>query len=144
MERKLVKNNALSHKKFLITLIQIFNSIQQELQKIPNFDCKSIHQLEGIDETSVQISVAEREIKKEHEVKLFKETYEEISQIGKKKPRGRKSDIVMKFTMVSDILIDRIREQLCIKGESKQLIMENISGLKDSFMSWGRKAAASS
>lgn len=42
MERKIIKNDLLSHKKFLITLIKIFNEIQQELKKIPNFDSRNV------------------------------------------------------------------------------------------------------
>lgn len=40
MERKIIKNNEISQKPFLITLLKIYNSIQDELKKLPLFDCK--------------------------------------------------------------------------------------------------------
>jgi hypothetical protein len=58
--------------------------------------------------------------------------------MNKKRPRARRSDVVMKFAMVSDILLYRMKEQLCIKGEAKQTILDNLLKLKDSFMNWGQ------
>lgn len=37
----------------------------------------------------------------------------------KRKTKARRSDAVMKFSMVSDILMARMKEQLSIKGEAK-------------------------
>ena len=50
--------------------------------------------------------------------------------------------MVMKFSMVSDILSDRIKEQLCVKGEAKKIILDNISKLKASFMTWGKNSCS--
>lgn len=72
MERKIIKNSSLSHKKFLVILIKIFNEIQIELKKIPSFDSRDVIELTDIDENSVKKGSAEREIRKEQEVKLFK------------------------------------------------------------------------
>ena len=65
MERKIIKNYSLSHKKFIITLIKIFNDIQEEMKKIPNFDSRNVIELTDIDENSVRKCSAEREIRKE-------------------------------------------------------------------------------
>jgi hypothetical protein len=43
----------------------------------------------------------------------------------------------MKFSMVSDILMGRMREQLCIKKEAKQMILDSLAKLKETFLIWG-------
>ena len=58
--------------------------------------------------------------------------------MNKRKRRARRSDVVMKFSMVSDILLARMREQLSIRGEAKQAMLDSLLILKDSFMNWGQ------
>jgi hypothetical protein len=57
--------------------------------------------------------------------------------MNKNSRRGRKSNILMKFSMVSDILMGRMREQLCIEREAKQMILDSLAKLKESFLIWG-------
>jgi hypothetical protein len=64
MERKIIKNNEISHKPFLIVLLKIFNSIQDELKKLPTFDCRHLLELKGINESYLHKNTAERLIKK--------------------------------------------------------------------------------
>ena len=58
--------------------------------------------------------------------------------MNKKKPKARRSDVFMKFSMVSEILLTRMKEQLCINGEAKQVMLDSLLKVKDSFMSWGQ------
>jgi hypothetical protein len=64
MERKIVKNNEISQKPFLLILLKIFNNIQDELKKLPAFDCQHYLELKGINESYLHKNVAERLIKK--------------------------------------------------------------------------------
>lgn len=64
--------------------------------------------------------------------------------MSKKKPKSRRSDVFMKFSMVSEILLTRMKEQLCIKGEAKQAMLDSLLKIKDSFMDWGQNYFLSS
>jgi hypothetical protein len=64
--------------------------------------------------------------------------------MNKKKPKARRSDVFMKFSIVSEILLTRMREQLCIKGEAKQATLDSLLKIKDSFMDWGQSYFLSS
>lgn len=49
MERKIIKNSSIPRKRYIITLIKVFISIQNELRKITYFDHNCFLPLETID-----------------------------------------------------------------------------------------------